>query len=327
MVLISPRIQFYEINDQPWFPQYLRLKVQSCLTLAWTFKVPLLQPSSPAHLVAHTLFHVLSARVTDYTYVDFCAGAGGPTPFIERDLNASLSTRNPTRTDANKGASTAVPSTPVASTAVANGSTSSNLADGRAVEEGGRASEAVKFILTDISPHIPDWTEAAKKSQNLTFIPRSVDATNAPADLVEGNGKIFRLFNLAFHHFDDSLGGDIVRNTADTADGFGIFELQERTFSSLLMMFLMGGLFFLITPFYFWRSPGHLFFTYIIPIIPFVVVIDGYISALRTRTPEEVLALWKRANGDDLKGWKIMSGKECHTKPIGYMTWIIGVKE
>lgn len=106
-----------------------------------------------------------------------------------------------------------------------------------------------------------------------------------------------------------------------------IFELQERTITSLIMMLLMGGLFFLITPFYFWRSPGHLFFTYIIPVIPFVLVVDGYISSLRTRTPEEVLALWKKANGDDLEGWKIMSGRECHTWPIGYMSWVIGVKE
>lgn len=87
------------------------------------------------------------------------------------------------------------------------------------------ATGAVKFILTDISPHIPDWTEAAKKSKNLTFIPRSIDASNAPADLVEGNGKVFRLFNLAFHHFDDTLGGDILRNTASTADGFGLVTL------------------------------------------------------------------------------------------------------
>ena len=92
-------------------------------------------------------------------------------------------------------------------------------------------------------------------------------------------------------------------------------------------MLLMGGLFFFITPFYFWRSPGHLFFTYIIPIIPFVLVIDGYISSLRTRTPEEISSLWVKANGQSLAGWKIMSGRECHTFPIGYMSWVIGIKE
>lgn len=105
-----------------------------------------------------------------------------------------------------------------------------------------------------------------------------------------------------------------------------IFELQERTASSFLTITLLGLLFFIITPFYFWRSPGHLFFTYVIPIIPFVLVFDGYVSSLRTRTPGEVLSLLKKSGGD-ADGWSIKSGHEMHTKPIGYVTWIIGVKE
>ncbi|KUJ12288.1 uncharacterized protein LY89DRAFT_652697 [Mollisia scopiformis] len=282
MVLICPRIHFYEINDQAWFPQYLREKVQSCLTLCWTFRVPILQKASPAQLVTSTLYRVLGDSVTSYTYVDFCAGAGGPTPFIEKDLNAQLSARG-----------------------------------------------AVKFVLTDLHPHIPDWTEASKRSENLSFVSEPVDAANAPTSLnrnpAEGK-KIFRLYNLAFHHFEDKLGMDILRNTIETADGFGIFELQERTASSLLTIFAMGILMFLITPFYFWRSPGHLFFTYIIPIIPFVLVFDGYISSLRTRTSEEVQALMKEC-GASCDGWTVKNGQEQHTWPTGYMTWVIGVKE
>lgn len=158
---------------------------------------------------------MLSARVTDYTYVDFCAGAGGPTPFIERTLNASLECSN------------GVEGEDGSSTAIVNSGKVTGSGDGETALEksSGRSNAAVKFILTDISPHIPDWTEAAKKSKNLTFIPKSVDAANAPADLVNGNGKVFRLFNLAFHHFDDKLGGDILKNTSDTSDGFGFVIL------------------------------------------------------------------------------------------------------
>jgi hypothetical protein len=90
-------------------------------------------------------------------------------------------------------------------------------------------------------------------------------------------------------------------------------------------MFLLGLMFFVITPFYFWRSPGHLFFTYIIPIIPFVLVFDGYVSSLRTRSSEEVQDLMK-ACGTSADGWSVMSGHEQHTFPIGYLTWIIGTK-
>lgn len=86
-------------------------------------------------------------------------------------------------------------------------------------------------MLTDLHPHIPDWTEASKRSENLNFIAESVDAANAPKDLLSsfgsgsivGNGKtkVFRLYNLAFHHFGDELGGEILKNTLETADGFG----------------------------------------------------------------------------------------------------------
>ncbi|RDW85556.1 hypothetical protein BP5796_03881 [Coleophoma crateriformis] len=305
MVLICRRVHFYEINDQPWFPQYLREKVQSCLTLAWTFRAPIIQKTSPAELVVTTLDHTLSDRIWQYTYVDFCAGAGGPTPYIEKELNAQLSSR--------------ASDSPVLAP---NGLTPrSPMAKNVPFKD-----SAVQFVLTDIHPHIPDWTEASKRSENLSFIATPVDAANAPTDITSQEGKgIFRLYNLAFHHFDDDLGSAILKNTLETADGFGIFELQERTVSSFITMCLLGLLFFLITPFYFWRSPGHLFFTYVIPIIPAVLVFDGYVSSLRTRSPEEIHALMEKC-GASSNGWTIRSGHEQHTWPTGYMTWVIGIR-
>jgi len=182
------------------FPQYLRLKVQSCLTLAWTFKVPIVQKASPAQLVATTLHRTLSDNVMDYTYVDFCAGAGGPTPYIEKDLNAQLSSKKPRS-----------PST-TTNTVTVRSPTSASAPK----------KSAVQFVLTDLHPHIPDWTEAAKKSENLSFIASSVDAANAPTEVTIQEGKrIFRLYNLAFHHFDNELGSAILKNTLETAEGFG----------------------------------------------------------------------------------------------------------
>ncbi|TAQ87509.1 hypothetical protein B7494_g4168 [Chlorociboria aeruginascens] len=301
MSLISPRVHFYEINDQLWVPQYLREKVQSCLTLCWTFRAPILQKASPAQLVASTLYRTLSSSVIDYTYVDFCAGAGGPTPVIEKDLNSKLSNHTISQ---------------------ANGTNSRRKIELKPENNGG-----VKFVLTDLHPHIPDWTEAAKKSENLSFIAESVDAANAPNDLnCPAGKKVFRLYNLAFHHFDDKLGSEILKNTLENANGFGIFELQERTIFSFITVTLLWPLMLLISPFYFWRSPGHLFFTYIIPIIPFVLVFDGYVSSLRTRTAEEIEALM-RDRGALTEGWEIQSGRQLHTFPTGYLTWVIGIKK
>lgn len=221
MVYICSRIHFYEINDQTWyasisnrrkhlqratdcstfrFPQYLREKVQSCLALAWTFRAPVIQKTSPARLVAATIYDVLSYKTTQYTYVDFCAGAGGPTPLIEQHLNAQL-------------ASEELKSPAIASRAKTLRSSFTPIQNG---------PEEVKFVLTDLHPHIPDWTEASKKSKNLTFVDTPVDAANTPAKLIDNDGKkVFRLFNLAFHHFDNDLARDILRNTLETSDGFG----------------------------------------------------------------------------------------------------------
>jgi hypothetical protein len=88
----------------------------------------------------------------------------------------------------------------------------------------------------------------------------------------------------------------------------------------------MGLLMFLISPYYFWNDPIHLFFTYVIPIVPFVLVVDGYTSALRTRTAGEIQALMKDC-GASTKGWTVKSGSAVHTWPTGYMNYFMAVKK
>lgn len=174
--------------------------------------MPILQPASPAQLVATTLSRVLSDTVTTYTYIDFCAGAGGPTPYIEKDLNAQLSSRMPT----------------------SPGISNANSKGFRLRSPPTVNAPAVKFVLTDLHPHIPDWTEASKNSVNLSFVSFPVDASNAPTDLKDGK-KIFRLYNLAFHHFDDKLASAILRNTVETADAFGYVHLVSQKYTGILI--------------------------------------------------------------------------------------------
>ncbi|KAL9617835.1 MAG: hypothetical protein Q9160_007385 [Pyrenula sp. 1 TL-2023] len=282
-----PRL--FEINDQPWFPQFLREKVQDNLYTAWTFRVPLLQAQSPAQLVSSILFRVLGDSTTSYTFVDFAAGAGGPTPVIESELNRQLKAQS---------------------------------------------REPVRFVLTDLHPHVKAWKAAAKKSHYLDYVAEPVDAARAPESLhtqtqtqqQQAGKKLFRIFNLAFHHFDDRLASQIVKDTLRTSDGFGIFELQDRTPTSFFMCFLVGLLFFFITPIFFWRSPLHLIFTYLLPIIPGVLVFDGYISSMRTRSIREIAQMLQQYP-EEAKGWTVLSGKEMHTLGIGYLTWFICVKE
>ncbi|UKZ76440.1 hypothetical protein TrVFT333_004144 [Trichoderma virens FT-333] len=93
MAPLIPRLHLLEIDDQPWFPSFLRNLVQDALTLAWNSNTPL-QPESPARIAASTLIRQLGSSLSSYTFIDFCAGGGGPTPEMQRAINSHLSAQN-----------------------------------------------------------------------------------------------------------------------------------------------------------------------------------------------------------------------------------------
>ena len=108
----------------------------------WTTRVPLLQTTTPAYYVAALLKqHV--PRLPSWVLIDFCAGAGGPTPTIERYLNSRES--NP------------------------------RLTNGHDPEANG----PIEVVLTDIHPHVPQWSDAAAQSSHIRYEPRPVDASAA----------------------------------------------------------------------------------------------------------------------------------------------------
>lgn len=266
--------------DTRRFHPYLRMRIQDALTEVWNFDTSL-RGRTPARIAASVLIHDLGDALPDYTFIDFCAGGGGPTPSIANAVNADLRQRD---------------------------------------------LPPVDFILTDLHPNVDAWERVAEKNPYVKYDGRSVDASRAPDKLVKraDGRKVFRLFNLAFHHFDDPLARDILRDTVDTSHGFAIIELQDRSLASAFATLLLGIGTFLTAPYFGWkwRSPLSLFFTYVIPIIPFVLVFDGYVSSIRTRTPDEVEALL-RSCGADAGDWEVRSGSERHLWPCAYLNWII----
>jgi salicylate hydroxylase len=82
-----PRIQFHELGDQTWCPSWLHHHEQFSLTQLWNLRVPFWSRGSLATQACAVLESHLT-NPSDYTIVDICAGAGGPTPFIEKTLNS-----------------------------------------------------------------------------------------------------------------------------------------------------------------------------------------------------------------------------------------------
>ncbi|CAF9913492.1 MAG: hypothetical protein HETSPECPRED_001570 [Heterodermia speciosa] len=313
MLLPIARRHWFEIDDQPWFPSFLRERVQASLTILWTLKVPIIQGASCASLLANKLRSILGSALQSYTFVDFCSGGGGPTPFVERNINRTIrgnAAWSQTKSTAND-----------IELVQLNGA-------GKTQREGG-----VDFVLTDIHPHLEAWERAAKKSDRLKYIESSVDAGDAPKDILalatgdesRQQKKVFRLFSLAFHHFDDPAARRILQNTLETSSGFGIFELQDRTLEGLLTALVLFPSLWAGSWYWFWGDWTHLFWTYVIPVVPFVVVFDGLMSCVRMRSGEEILRLMEGLKGKE--GWRFETGSTMHTWPTGRMTYFVGIKD
>ncbi|KAK5119331.1 hypothetical protein LTR85_007687 [Meristemomyces frigidus] len=310
------RWQLFEFCDLWIVPDAIKHCCQNTLTAQWTKRLPLLQQRSPAELAADAIREALDSiedvDTANWTVIDFCSGAGGPVPLIESLVN-----------------------------------------------HGRKASDKkqIPFRLSDIHPNLDAWMEHAALSDNLSFVPQPVDASYPPfsvistttpgdkdlvfrAGLKDNGSKVFRLFCLAFHHFDDETARRVIRSTLQTSDAFAIIELQDRRIGSLALMILEFWLLLLVTVFWFWRDDLHLLVTYAIPILPAIHSWDGFVSCLRTRTFEETIRLVEavqgRKKGDHaLKGnaisvtrgdWMFSHSRTLHTWPVGHMEVTFGRK-
>ena len=212
-------------------------------------------------------------------------------------------------------------------------------------------------MLTDLHPNTPAWREASLRSEGgwLGFVDGSVDAARAGVEVLKrvtfasasspaaaaaaaaarpkqgaAAGKMFRLFSLAFHHFDDELAERILKNTLENSAGFAIFELQGRDAGNLFTVLAMAPVLMAGSWWWYWGDWWHLFFTYLIPVVPFVVVFDGLVSCLRTRREAEIMRLLHEASAGvegGLQGWRFEVGEERHTWPVGMISYFIGVKQ
>jgi hypothetical protein len=164
----------------------------------------------------------------------------------------------------------------------------------------------LNIVLTDYFPNISAFKQTIEiGGNNFKFIEESVDACNLPAKL-----KGLRTQFLSFHHFPPEKAEMILQNAVDNNSPIAIFEAQERSFVCFAAMLIspLNVLFstFFIRPFSFLRF----IFTYLIPIIPFVVLWDGIVSMLRTYSIKEMnqfIGNVKNSNNFDWEVDRIMN--------------------
>jgi hypothetical protein len=186
----------------------------------------------------------------------------------------------------------------------------------RTLHSGDGDLPARQICLTDKYPNLAAFQNVRAASENrVGFYPGSVDATAVPLEL-----KGFRTMFTSFHHFSPEEARAILQNAVDAGEGIGIFEISRRasltiglTFVWVLMLF--GGTLW-IRPFRWSR----LLWTYLVPIIPLVLLFDGVVSCLRTYRPQELRELVSRVAASEYE-WEIgehLTGSTPITYLIGY---------
>jgi hypothetical protein len=171
--------------------------------------------------------------------------------------------------------------------------------------------------LTDKFPNRVAFENVkAASGNNVDFCGTPVDATKVPAELAG-----FRTMFSSFHHFPPAHARAILQNAVNAKQGIGIFEITNRTASAAGMMFLWS-----LTPFVFAPTMhpfrwSRLFYTYLLPLIPLVLLFDGLVSCLRTYQVRELRGLIEELGTSEYL-WK--TGEQSGTFGGLPITYLIG---
>ncbi len=171
------------------------------------------------------------------------------------------------------------------------------------------------ILMTDKFPNIAAFETARSRSEvPMSFCEKPIDAREVPREL-EG----FRTLFSAFHHFPPAEARAIIQDTVDARQGIGIFEITRRTVPAIASMILWSLSPLLFTPFVRPFRWSRLFFTYLVPVIPFVLLFDGVVSCLRTYRPGELTDLVRQLGATNYE-WQAGEFRESILKaPITYL--------
>lgn len=170
----------------------------------------------------------------------------------------------------------------------------------------------LKITLSDFYPN----TRTFCYTDTFDYYPDSVDARNVPEHL-----KGFRTMFLSFHHFKPKDAQRILENAIKNNQPIGIFEIQDRGIASIIAMLLSPISVLLATPFIRPFRIGRIIFTYLIPIVPLVVLWDGIVSALRTYSAQEMNELLSLTDNHKHFDWTIDKKKS----KTGFVLYTIGI--
>ena len=166
----------------------------------------------------------------------------------------------------------------------------------RAVCDGGRFPISVS--LTDKYPNERALTPSSV-APGVEFYSAPVDARQIPADL-EG----FRTIFSTFHHFNPEAARAMLTDAVNRHQGIAVFEAAKYSFRRMFATAAVPFLCWRVTPQirpYRW---SRILWTYLLPIVPFTLFVDGVLSCIRAYSLEDLRELTRGLGGDDYR-WEI----------------------
>jgi hypothetical protein len=175
------------------------------------------------------------------------------------------------------------------------------------------------ITLSDLYPNIDALRDVCDRSGGrLSFYPRELDATNVPAEIP----GVRTMFN-SFHHFPPSVAAAILTDAVRSQRAIAVFEGINHRGVGLLAIPAQLPALLLLTPFVRPFRWSRMLFTYILPLIPFLVLFDGTVSVLRLYSEDEMRKLVLRVPGHERFAWEIGSTSVLGT-PVG-VSYLVGV--
>jgi hypothetical protein len=145
----------------------------------------------------------------------------------------------------------------------------------------------IDILLTDKYPHVgPSLPAQPAPGVRIHRLADPVDATQVPPEL-----RGFRTLFTSFHHFPPREARGILRDAIDKHQGIAIFDASGRHLVTFLLIFLMPLGVLLLAPLMRPLRWSRLLWTYLLPVVPFVLFFDGIVSCLRVYSPPELREL------------------------------------
>ena len=123
-------------------------------------------------------------------------------------------------------------------------------------------------------------------SPQIACVRHSVNAECVPIWL-----KGFRTMFNSFHHFSPQAARGILDSVVRKKEGIAVFEVPQRSITTICGSALMAIGALLCVPLMRPFRWARLFWTYVIPVLPIVLWVDGMISCMRAYKPQELIKL------------------------------------